>query len=315
MRSPARKRTSTAAWSGWRRCCASQHRRRPAYDSQTRATAQWLADELAGLGFQVPPGRDRRQALRASLTTKLRAVARTLYYGHYDVQPADPLDLWESPPFEPTIVDGPRGKRIVARGAVDDKGQLMTFIEAFRAWKAAMAPCRSRSPSCSKARRKSSSSHLEPFLDQNRAELGADVCVISDTGMLEIDKPAITYMLRGMLYVELTLTARATTCLRHVWRGGHQPRSTRWPGSSRPCTTRTAGADPGLLRRCARDRRGRGRSLARDRRLRGGLPGDGGPAHARGRDGPHPPRAHLVAPDLRHQRHLGRLHRGGARRP
>ena len=177
----------------------------PAYDGQTRATAQWLSGELAGLGFQSRLVETGGQPCVLAHYEAAGSGPRPLYYGHYDVQPADPLDLWESPPFEPTIVDGPRGKRVVARGAVDDKGQLMTFIEAFRAWKEATGSIPVPVTVVLEGEEESGSRHLEPFLDQNRAELGADVCVISDTGMLEIDKPAITYMLRGMLYVELTL--------------------------------------------------------------------------------------------------------------
>ena len=178
----------------------------PAYNSETRAAAQWLSGELVSLGFDsrlVETG--GQPCVLARYDAPAGTGPRLLYYGHYDVQPADPLELWDSPPFEPTIVDGPRGPRVVARGAVDDKGQVMTFIEAFRAWKDATGSIPVSVTVVLEGEEESGSRHLEPFLEQNRAELGADVCVISDTGMLGIDQPAITYMLRGLAYVELTL--------------------------------------------------------------------------------------------------------------
>jgi acetylornithine deacetylase/succinyl-diaminopimelate desuccinylase-like protein len=131
---------------------------------------------------------------------------RVLYYGHYDVQPADPVELWESPPFEPRIVDGPHGKRVVARGAVDDKGQVMMFIEAFRAWHEAAG-----GPPCPvtvmlEGEEESGSASLEPFMLAHAKQLACDVAVVSDTGMWDIDTPAITTSLRGLCYLEATLT-------------------------------------------------------------------------------------------------------------
>ena len=126
----------------------------PAYAADTRRCAQWCADELAGLGFEARLVETGGQpCVVAHHAGTGSGGPRVLYYGHYDVQPADPLELWDSPPFEPELVDGPRGPRVVARGAVDDKGQVMTFVEAFRAWKEAAAARRCRSRWCWRARR------------------------------------------------------------------------------------------------------------------------------------------------------------------
>ena len=119
----------------------------PAYDAETRRCADWLVNELKGLGFTAEAaktiGHPMVVAHHPGVGPDAAKRPRVLYYGHYDVQPADPLERWKSPPFEPAIVDGPRGKRVVARGAVDDKGQVMGIVEALRAWHAVAGgpPC------------------------------------------------------------------------------------------------------------------------------------------------------------------------------
>ena len=92
-----------------------------------------------------------------------------LCYGHYDVQPADPLELWTSPPFEPQLVDGPRGKRFVARGAVDDKGQTTMFLEALRAWHEAGGGIPAKLTGLIEGEEEVGSRNLEPFLIANKA--------------------------------------------------------------------------------------------------------------------------------------------------
>ncbi len=180
----------------------------PAYAKDTRRAAEWLANDLRSIGFDASvrdtPGHPMVVAHSAPPSSG-GATPRVLYYGHYDVQPPDPLEKWTSKPFEPAIVDGPHGKRIVARGAVDDKGQVMTFIEAFRAWKAVHGSLPFAITVLLEGEEESGSASLDDFLTANRDELKADVCVISDTGMWDINTPAVTYMLRGLLYVELTL--------------------------------------------------------------------------------------------------------------
>jgi len=106
----------------------------PAYKAETRANAEWHARDLASIGFDAAVrdiagypmlvGHDRSAPGRS-----------ILFYGHYDVQPVDPLELWDNDPFDPQIIDTPQSKIITGRGSADDKGQLMTFVEACRAWK------------------------------------------------------------------------------------------------------------------------------------------------------------------------------------
>ncbi|WP_158045479.1 dipeptidase [Skermanella pratensis] len=179
----------------------------PAYAGETRQAAQWLAGQLTGMGFEASlrdtPGHPMVVAHHPG--PENATGPHLLYYGHYDVQPPEPLELWNSPPFEPTVVDARHGKRVVARGAVDDKGQVMTFIEAFRAWHAVHGTMPARITVLLEGEEETGSPNLVPFLEANKAELDADVCVVTDTNSWNIETPAITYMLRGMLYLEVTL--------------------------------------------------------------------------------------------------------------
>jgi len=179
----------------------------PAYRAETRRAGQSLADELASLGFETSlrdtPG---HPVVVAHHPGPGGPGPHLLYYGHYDVQPPDPLELWDSPPFEPAIVQGPHGRRVVARGAVDDKGQVRTFIEAFRGWHAVHGTLPARITVMLEGEEETGSPSLPAFLQANRDELAAaDIAIVTDTNSWDIDTPAITYALRGMLYVEVTL--------------------------------------------------------------------------------------------------------------
>ena len=171
--------------------------------------AEWVRDQLAGLGFraEVRPTAGHPVVVAHHAGPAGYQGPHVLFYGHYDVQPVDPLELWHSPPFEPQLVDGPHGKRFVARGAVDDKGQAMMFIEAMRAWKDAAGGIPARITVLIEGEEEVGSPNLEPFLVANKDELASDLALISDTGMWDVDTPAITTMLRGMTYVQVTLKA------------------------------------------------------------------------------------------------------------
>src|SRR5215469_13322050 len=100
----------------------------PAYKEHVKKAGAWLKDEFSSLGFTAQLHETAgHPILLAHYENASPDAPHLLYYGHYDVQPPEPLELWETPPFEPAIVNGPHGERIIARGAVDDKGQVMTF--------------------------------------------------------------------------------------------------------------------------------------------------------------------------------------------
>ncbi len=181
----------------------------PAHAEDCRRAAEWVRGELAGLGFEASlrPTEGHPVVLAHHPGPDGYTGPHILFYGHYDVQPVDPLALWSSPPFEPQLVDGPHGKRYVARGAVDDKGQMMMFVEALRVWKDATGAIPARITVLIEGEEEIGSANLEPFLISNKNELRADLALISDTGMWNVDTPAVTTRLRGMAYVELTLHA------------------------------------------------------------------------------------------------------------
>src|SRR5262249_3718013 len=113
--------------------------------------------------------------------------------------------MWPGPPFEPQLVDGPHGKRVVARGAVDDKGQLLMFVEALRAWTQAGSGIPAPVTVLLEGEEEIGSPSLEPFLVSNPNSLAADFALSSDNNMWNIDTPGLTTRLRGMCNCEITL--------------------------------------------------------------------------------------------------------------
>lgn len=175
----------------------------PAYKPDCARAADWLVEDLTALGFEASsrptPGHPMVVAHGGNGANHL------LFYGHYDVQPVDPLSLWDRDPFDPEIQDTPTGRVIRARGAADDKGQLMTFLEACRAWKAVHGSLPGKLTIFLEGEEESGSPSLIPFMQENAAELRADIALICDTGLFESTTPAITTMLRGLLGEELTI--------------------------------------------------------------------------------------------------------------
>jgi acetylornithine deacetylase/succinyl-diaminopimelate desuccinylase-like protein len=181
----------------------------PAHAADCVVAAEWWNQQLSGLGFETSlrPTAGHPVVVGHHPGPADYKGPHILFYGHYDVQPVDPVTLWSSPPFEPQLIDGPHGKRYVARGAVDDKGQTLMLLEALRAWHTAGGGIPARITVLIEGEEEVGSINLDPFLTANKAELTADVALISDTGMWDVDTPAITTRLRGMTYAEVTLKA------------------------------------------------------------------------------------------------------------
>lgn len=181
----------------------------PAYKEACRKAGQWLVDDLSGLGFTArlhdTPGHPMVVAHHDGATPDAPHV---LFYGHYDVQPVDPLALWESNPFEPSIKELSPGRTVITgRGTSDDKGQLMTFVEACRAYKAVAGSLPCRVTILFEGEEESGSPSLKPFLDAHAEELKADYALVCDTGMWDRETPAISAGLRGLVGEEVTIIA------------------------------------------------------------------------------------------------------------
>ncbi|MEM9371772.1 MAG: M20/M25/M40 family metallo-hydrolase, partial [Pseudomonadota bacterium] len=178
----------------------------PEFAHECQAAAELLSDDLASIGFQSrvapTPGHPIVVARHDG------PGPHVLFYGHYDVQPVDPIELWDADPFDPKIRARDDGTRmIVGRGTSDDKGQLMTFIEACRALKSTTGTLPCKVTILLEGEEESGGKSLPPFLAEHSEELKADIAIVCDTCMWNHETPAITTMLRGMLGQEITIHA------------------------------------------------------------------------------------------------------------
>ncbi len=182
----------------------------PAHHADCERAAQAIVADLTSLGFKAEARKTPGKPMVVAHYTPKGAGKSTphlLFYGHYDVQPADPLELWKTPPFEPTRRKDSDGvERMYGRGTADDKGQFMTFVEAARAWIRTTGSLPVRATFLIEGEEESGSPSLVPFLKANMKELACDAAFVCDTNMWDAKTPAITTRLRGLVHEEVTIT-------------------------------------------------------------------------------------------------------------
>ena len=177
-----------------------------AYAPQCREAAEWLSDQLSALGFDAAV-RDTKGNPMVVAHARQEGGTNALFYGHYDVQPVDPLELWHSDPFEPAMVEDEKGeKHVYARGAADDKGLVMTFVEACRTFLSVKGKLPLGLSFIIEGEEESASRNFLPFVSANADELKADLALVCDTGMWDDQTPAIVTSLRGLVAEDMTIT-------------------------------------------------------------------------------------------------------------
>ena len=179
----------------------------PEHAADVKRCAEWCADEMRRIGMQnvklIPtPG----NPVVYGDWLGAAGAPTMLFYGHYDVQPVDPLNLWETPPFEATIRDG----EIYARGSADDKGQVFMHFKAVEAYMKQTGRLPVNIKFILEGEEEVGSAHLDDFVRAHRGELGADVVVISDSPMFARGVPSMCYGLRGLVYFQIDLRGSST---------------------------------------------------------------------------------------------------------
>jgi acetylornithine deacetylase/succinyl-diaminopimelate desuccinylase-like protein len=190
------------------------------YTPAIQQAAEWVAERLRELDLEpaILPTAGHPVVLARTEDRHVQHpdAPRVVFYGHYDVQPPDPIDLWTSDPFNPTQRDG----AIYARGACDDKGQVSTFLEALRAYYDAGEKLPCHVTVMIEGEEEIGSTNLPPFLDQHADQLRGDVAVVSDTAMWGDGVPAICYALRGLLYFDVQLHGPSRDLHSGIYGGG-----------------------------------------------------------------------------------------------
>ena len=180
----------------------------PKYAVECEKAADWLVNQLEKLGASAKKYETPGHPMVLGQCSPEGSATRPhiLFYGHYDVQPVDPLDLWNRDPFDPALEKTSKGKVIRARGSSDDKGQLMTFVEACRAWKEVHGDLPCKITFFFEGEEESGSPSLVPFMSEYKDELFSDIVLICDTGLFQSETPAIVTRLRGLLGEEICVT-------------------------------------------------------------------------------------------------------------
>ncbi|EJW13698.1 Acetylornithine deacetylase/Succinyl-diaminopimelate desuccinylase protein [Rhodovulum sp. PH10] len=178
----------------------------PAHAGDCRTAAAHLSADLASLGLSASLQETGGHPVVLARSAEEAGAKRVLFYGHYDVQPVDPVAQWDAPPFEPRIATLPDGRKaILGRGSSDDKGQVMTFVEACRAWIAVTGSLPVPVTLMIEGEEECGSKSLPKWLAANKASLAADVALVCDTSMWDAATPAVTTALRGLVYDEVTI--------------------------------------------------------------------------------------------------------------